>query len=152
MLNSEFSAEAGEKFRLDVIVSDPDPGDRLVFWDNTNLFDIDADTGRIEFTPGEGDAGTHTITIFVSDGNLTVEKTITLTIEGTDTGLTILAIMIIIILVIGVFMVILVFMVHRRNLAKIRAGQAERKRTENRKKDKSRKPEDEEDSEAEEEE
>jgi len=61
------TAEIGSGYYCDVDGSDPD-NDTLTFYDNTALFDIDQVTGEIIFTPDASDAGTHIITVIVSDG------------------------------------------------------------------------------------
>ncbi len=43
-------------------------GDTLTWSDDSDLVDIDPTTGRIEFTPGQDDVGSYTITITLSDG------------------------------------------------------------------------------------
>jgi PKD repeat protein len=42
-------------------------GDAITFSDDSDLFEIDPQTGKIEFTPSNDDVGTHTITITASD-------------------------------------------------------------------------------------
>jgi hypothetical protein len=56
-------------FGLNVSYLDPDEqyGDVLTFMDDTDLFDIDSATGRIEFTPVQADVGMYNITITVRD-------------------------------------------------------------------------------------
>jgi hypothetical protein len=76
-----YNAEVGKKFTTQILVHDEDKDDVLLFWDNTELFDIDPETGIISFTPSSGDEGTHRLTIFVSDGNLSVQQDINITIE-----------------------------------------------------------------------
>jgi RHS repeat-associated protein len=60
-------AIVGSNFSLLVNASDPD-GDKLMFSDDTEIFDINAATGRIEFTPDSGQTGTYFINITVTDG------------------------------------------------------------------------------------
>jgi hypothetical protein len=73
--------DAGEKFLYFADAQDPD-GDKLVFSDDTDLFEIDPDSGRISFTGEEDDVGKHTVTITVSDGNLTDSQSFRIEIEG----------------------------------------------------------------------
>ncbi|UCC93289.1 MAG: putative Ig domain-containing protein, partial [Thermoplasmata archaeon] len=58
-------------FGLNVSYWDPDVryGDVLTFSDDTELFDIDPDTGRIEVTPRQADTGTYDVTITVTDSH-----------------------------------------------------------------------------------
>lgn len=60
-------ALVGGNFTLQVNASDED-GDDLTYGDDTGLFDINATTGRIEFTPGSEQIGTYFINITVTDG------------------------------------------------------------------------------------
>ena len=46
---------------------DPD-GDTLAWSDDTDLFDIGAETGAIAFSPTQADVGTHRVNVTVSDG------------------------------------------------------------------------------------
>jgi len=60
----DMTAYVGEKFTYDVDVT----GDRngtVTFYDDTNLFDIDNETGLIDFTPTENDIGEYYINISV---------------------------------------------------------------------------------------
>ncbi len=60
------TARVGKRFYLDVDAYDPD-GDKLYFKDNTDLFDINRDTGEIVFTPDKHEIGTHSVTVCVRD-------------------------------------------------------------------------------------
>jgi len=57
-----------ERFYYTVNAEDPDLTDKLYYYDNTDLFTIDADSGIIDFTPQRSDTGEHSIEIRVSDG------------------------------------------------------------------------------------
>jgi hypothetical protein len=65
------TAERNRLFELTVEAEDEDlpydPAENLSFSDNSNMFDIDAATGKIEFTPTLAHVGTHTIKITVID-------------------------------------------------------------------------------------
>lgn len=74
------TALAGSNFTLTVNASDPD-GDNLTYSDDTELFDINATTGRIEFTPGSGQIGTYFINITVTDGIETDEAVLNLVVR-----------------------------------------------------------------------
>lgn len=69
-------------FNYKVLASDVD-SDSLVYSDNSDLFDINAETGRINFKPTAGDTGTYSIIINVTDTELTVADTFQLEIEPT---------------------------------------------------------------------
>ena len=58
----------GQQFTYQVYASDPD-GDSLAYSDNTELFDINPQSGLIQFIPNYNDIGTHPIAISVSDVN-----------------------------------------------------------------------------------
>ena len=55
-----------------------------IFSDNTTLFDVDPDTGRIDFTPDEDDVGEHWIKIEVDAGNATLSRSFVLEVEGEE--------------------------------------------------------------------
>ena len=48
---------------------DRNPVDRLTFGENSDMFDIDAETGTVEWHPENGDVGFHRVNFTVSDGN-----------------------------------------------------------------------------------
>jgi hypothetical protein len=56
----------GEEKIIQVVATDPDL-DKLYYLDNTDLFNINFDTGKIVFTPNPVDVGTHKINITVVD-------------------------------------------------------------------------------------
>lgn len=60
----------GERVNISVNATDPD-GPYLRFFDDSQLFDIDPDTGRISFVPEESDIGVHVASIWVDDGVIT---------------------------------------------------------------------------------
>ncbi|MDP8229114.1 MAG: Ig-like domain-containing protein, partial [Candidatus Electryoneaceae bacterium] len=55
-----------EQFDLQLDAEDIDPGDELSYYDNSDLFDIDAN-GLVSFTPDETMIGSHTIEFYVYD-------------------------------------------------------------------------------------
>lgn len=59
-------AKVNETFKLTIKAVDLD-SDRLYFYDDTTLFVIDINTGKIIFTPNSADVGEHLIKIIVSD-------------------------------------------------------------------------------------
>jgi hypothetical protein len=56
-----------EPVLLTVVANDPDAGERLTFIDVTSMFDIDPETGVINFTPTQANVGVHTIEVRVRD-------------------------------------------------------------------------------------
>ena len=56
-----------EPVYLEVVARDFDPGDRITYIDVTSMFDIDPDTGVINFTPTQANVGTHTIELRARD-------------------------------------------------------------------------------------
>lgn len=71
------AAAVGRNFTLQVNASDPD-GDKLVFSDDADLFDINATSGVIEFTPGSEQIGTYFINITVVMGWKGIMRCLTL--------------------------------------------------------------------------
>jgi hypothetical protein len=67
-------------FELNVSFYDPDLpyGDVLTFSDDTDLFDIHPDTGRIDVTPRQADVGKYNVTITVRDGQGATDSFVTL--------------------------------------------------------------------------
>lgn len=81
----ELTAEEGKQFNYQVTASDIDKGDTITFSDNTELFDIDPNTGEISFIPSEKDAGMHQVIITVTDGNGDSNQiTFTITVVGNE--------------------------------------------------------------------
>lgn len=60
------TARVGSVFRLDVDASDVD-NDNLYFRDNSPLFNINVNTGEIEFTPSSNDVGTYNVQVCARD-------------------------------------------------------------------------------------
>ena len=87
---SELVGAQGIPFTYHVHADDPDfltyEGDELTYSTNTTLFLIDSETGLINFTPTQTDAGEHLINITVTDlGGLSDSRTMNLTLfENTE--------------------------------------------------------------------
>lgn len=82
---SDLTAAQEVRFIYYVHADDPDlltyEGDELTFTDNTTLFDIDSETGIINFTPQASDVGSHDINITVTDlAGLQDSRILTITI------------------------------------------------------------------------
>jgi len=73
-----------QPFRLDLEVADPD--DTEHGWtDDSDLFDVDPDTGVLEFTPTQANVGTHHFTVTVDDGRGGTDSvTITLVVANVN--------------------------------------------------------------------
>ncbi len=72
---------AGKPFSYTIGATDVDHGDTLTFSDDTEIFDIDSNTGEISFTPSGKDAGVHYVTITVTDEEgVITQTTVTFTI------------------------------------------------------------------------
>ncbi len=65
-LPEKINATAGKQFYLDVNALDID-GDKLVFSADTDLFNVDPNTGVIKWTPSEKDVGEYNLRFMVSD-------------------------------------------------------------------------------------
>ncbi len=77
-------AQVNKKFKLQIIAIDVD-SIKLYFYDDTNLFTIDINTGIIEFTPKSDEIDVHIIKIIVTDDdNLPANITFKLTINASD--------------------------------------------------------------------
>jgi hypothetical protein len=101
--------KAGESYTLTISADDEDFGESLTFSDDTDLFDIDSETGEISFTPKDRDAGTHQVRITVTDGEGESDEIfLTFKIEGKKEEGT-HYIWVILILVIAVLIVIILF-------------------------------------------
>jgi uncharacterized protein YpmB len=87
--NCSTTATIGVGYYCNVDGNDTD-NDTLTFYDNTALFNIDATTGEIIFTPTAADAGAHSIIITASDGkmcsNSNATTAFTITIPGVPGG------------------------------------------------------------------
>ncbi len=60
--------------------SDPADGDTLTFTDNTNLFDIGANTGLISFTPTLAQKGEYMVNLTATDGQYMVDENVNFTV------------------------------------------------------------------------
>ncbi len=105
--------KAGDKFVAFARAEDPD-GDLLTFSDNTKLFEIDSQSGRIAFTPSENDEGEYTVTITVTDGNLTDHQTINITVMNGGESKLVSTIAIIIAIII-IILIILLYLQQSKN-------------------------------------
>lgn len=110
-LSQDIEMDAGDSFTYTIVVDDVDGDDELTFSDDTELFDINPSTGEISFSPTAEDAGTHTVTITITDSQ-GEEDRITLTFdiadekeeEGTPFLMLLLVLIIIIVLLILLLM------------------------------------------------
>jgi uncharacterized protein (TIGR03790 family) len=82
---SVVSIDEDEYFTMTVEAEDEDVGDPLTFSDDTEIFDIDSQTGEISFTPVNEDVGSHSINISVRDSYGAVTyRTLFLTIRNVN--------------------------------------------------------------------
>jgi len=81
--NTTFNLIVGKRFMHKINAYDSD-GDALIFTDNCNLFNIDPNTGLINFVPTKDEVGTHICTISVSDGIKTTSKIFTFIVKLED--------------------------------------------------------------------
>ena len=56
------------------------------FSDDTILFDINSETGKIQYLPDNLDAGEHVVTITATDGNEDIEDVFTIHVTCTGLG------------------------------------------------------------------
>jgi len=78
------TAQEGKPFELTIKVTDPDVGDILTFTSDATMFHVDAQNGKIRFTPVRSDVGTHIITVKVSDGQVFNTTTFTFVVTTND--------------------------------------------------------------------
>ena len=81
VVDREVTAE--QDVSIQVEASDPD-GDDLVYSDDTDLFEVNAATGLIIFTPTEAQVGTWKVSVTVSDGTVQVEISFIITVRPVD--------------------------------------------------------------------
>ena len=111
-------ATVGKRFKYTVVGADEDHGANgangnngvLTFSDDTELFDIDAVTGIISFTPQPNNVGVYKINITVTDGNLTDSETMILVIHPVKCTSTfgLIAIFSVLIIIIAIILIILI--------------------------------------------
>ncbi len=83
------AATENSLYTYDIVTNDPDAGTTLTFT-STNLpvwltlTDHGDGTATLSGTPGNGDVGSHNISLEVSDGSLTAAQTFTLTVFNTN--------------------------------------------------------------------
>jgi hypothetical protein len=74
------TVQVGQEVRFTVEATDPE-GDTLVFSDDTLLFNIDPDTGKVSFTPSDIDVGTWPVEVTVWDGKHQTKTQFIITVE-----------------------------------------------------------------------
>lgn len=76
-IRQEYNMTEGYAFSLNISanVTEPD-GDYVNYTDNTSLFNINAATGMIEFTPTDNNVGTHWVAINITDSHSTTNTSI----------------------------------------------------------------------------
>jgi hypothetical protein len=77
---SYIHTEVGDEIEFKVKGYDIDLDDTLIFFDDTDLFDVDPIHGNITFTPSYDQIGKHTVGITVTDGAINSTKVLTIEI------------------------------------------------------------------------
>ena len=90
-LTGDVEAVEDQQFTLDLEAVDLE-NNLLVWADDSDLFDIDAFTGRIVLTPTQADVGTHTVTVTVDDGLLLATVTFDLVVINVNDAPTIVSV------------------------------------------------------------
>jgi hypothetical protein len=74
----------GEELKLQVIATDPDPGDTLTYSTDSKIIKMDQ-TGLIRFTPSNADVGEHKVKVTVKDAaGATAETSFKVTVENVN--------------------------------------------------------------------
>jgi hypothetical protein len=110
---AEQHVKAGKTFRYEVFAFDIED-DKLTYSDDSDMFNIDPDTGVINFKTKDKHAGRHTITIFVSDGTDTSNVTFDLYVESESEPDFLLLYGFPIAVIVGMFVVIIIVLVRSR--------------------------------------
>jgi hypothetical protein len=76
----DLTVEAGQEVSFTVEATDPD-GDGLVYSDDTELFDINPNSGRVSFLPSDADVGTWPVEVTVDDGEDQTKTKFIITVE-----------------------------------------------------------------------
>jgi uncharacterized protein (TIGR03790 family) len=111
----EVDLKAGSPFEFIVEVIDEDTDDDFTFSDDTNLFNIDPESGKIYFIPNSNDAGVHKVRITVTDTEGESDYVfLTFDIKGEEEeGVNLLWIVLIVIIIV-IFIVILLLIMLRK--------------------------------------
>ena len=78
-LTSQYANESSA-FLFDVNCSDTNPIDIITYSDNTSLFDINSNTGYINWTPSDSEVGYHSVLIICSDSKDSISQVLSITI------------------------------------------------------------------------
>jgi uncharacterized protein (TIGR03790 family) len=114
-LSDGISLSIGESYHYKLNAFDEDMGDTLMFSDNTDLFDVDPNTGEISFTPERKDVGTHSIKITVKDSEGDTDyMIITFEIVGEEEDEGFDFMWLVLLLVIVIIIILILFMFWRR--------------------------------------
>ncbi len=73
-LPANFSVQQDTAFTYKVNCTDADALDTITYSDNTSLFNINPETGKISFTPTNNDVGTYMVELSCSDGETTTSQ------------------------------------------------------------------------------
>jgi hypothetical protein len=114
-----FDAYIDEEFKKTIKVENAIPGHTYTFSDNTDLFDIDPNSGKIKFKPTEDDKGKHSVRITAVDNQdgTEIDNIITLDVKERKGGNPVVIIILLIIVIIAMAVVVFYFFI-RPNLQK----------------------------------
>jgi hypothetical protein len=111
--------QVGDTLQLHIKAKDVE-NDTLIYSDNTNVFDIDKDTGEIDFKAKDNHVGVHKIIISVSDGENSSEINFTLEIEKVDEQSFLDLYWFPIVVIIGFVIVVIIVLASARSREKIK--------------------------------
>jgi uncharacterized protein (TIGR03790 family) len=105
----------GESFNLVISADDLDSEESLTYSDDTDLFNINSETGEISFTPKAKDAGTHRVKITVTDSEGESDEIfLTFKIEGEEKEGEFNLIWIVLILIISIIAILILLAIMKK--------------------------------------
>jgi hypothetical protein len=116
-VSKDISISVGETFYIKFNATDSDSGDTLTFSDDSDMFDIDSETGEITFTPRDKDAGVHEVTITVTDESKASDSfTVTFNISGKEKedGFDLVMILLLLVVAVIVILILLMFLLRKK--------------------------------------
>jgi hypothetical protein len=112
-----FTLSIGEDFYFKFNATDSDSDDSLSFSDDSDMLEIDPDTGEIYFTPKESHFGTHEVTITVTDVEGASDSiTVTFEILGKkkDDDTNMISFVLILVIVIIIIIILILFLTRKK--------------------------------------
>jgi hypothetical protein len=116
-VSEKVSISVGETFYLKFNATDSDSDDTLTFSDDSDMFDIDSETGEISFTPKDKDTGLHEVTITITDDAGTSDSvTVTFEIKGgkKDDSINLVLLVLLLIIAVIVILILLLFLTRKK--------------------------------------